>query len=290
MLSTIEIVELEKKVLHYRRKHLFYYIFSGILFLSILLIGFFSYSYFLDLLVKKKPLLITETKVEAIENNLSSVTQNVISHETTSHVLKYTPEPIVEQKTEETLLLKLPSITSKNTLEKKGSYLPEPTEKKVSFGIQEEELENKVLMRKMPNTNEENFYRNKEDKIDTSLLPPPILEEPKPKGIIKIETHEVNSIQYLKEKFSKTHNIVFALMLAEEYYNEKNYNESNKWALIANNVDSESEKSWIWFAKSKLKLGHKEDAILALQAYLKNNKSKAIQSLLNQITVGEVID
>jgi len=27
-----------------------------------------------------------------------------------------------------------------------------------------------------------------------------------------------------------------------------------------------------------------------LQAYLKNNKSKAAQSLLNQISVGEVID
>jgi len=79
-------------------------------------------------------------------------------------------------------------------------------------------------------------------------------------------------------------------MLAEEYYLNKNYNESNKWALIANNIDAGNEKSWLWFAKSKYKLGHKDDAILALKAYLKNNKSSAVESLLNQITVGEMMN
>ena len=236
--------------------------------------------------MQKQPDLITQNKIEPIVVNNTTI----ITPLETNNSVKYTPDSIIEQKTDETLLLQLPIISNKNNSEKKTSYVPEPLEKKASFGIQEEELENKILARKTQNINEENFYRSKEDKIDTALLPPPLLEEPKQKGIIKIETHEVNSIQYLKEKFEKTHNIVFALMLAEEYYLTKNYNESNKWALIANNVDSENEKSWIWFAKSKLKLGHKEDAILALKAYLKNNKSKAAQSLLNQITLGEVID
>ena len=59
---------------------------------------------------------------------------------------------------------------------------------------------------------------------------------------------------------------------------------------IANNIDTENEKSWILFAKSKVKLGQKNDAILALKTYLKSNKSQSIQSLLNQIMVGEPIN
>jgi predicted nucleotidyltransferase len=77
-------------------------------------------------------------------------------------------------------------------------------------------------------------------------------------------------------------------MLAEEYYTNKNYSESNKWALIANHIDADNEKSWLWFAKSKVKLGQKEDAIVALKAFLKNNKSQAAQTLLNKINLGEL--
>lgn len=224
--------------------------------------------------------------IEQTDTNRSNeVISTPVPNTTDTNVSKYTPE---RPNKDQTLYLQLPAI-GKN-VERKEAYLPEPVEKKKSFGIQEDDLDNKVITRKMPSIEDETFYRSKEEKIDTALLPPPLLEDPKPKGVIKIETHEVNSIQYLKEKFEKTHNITFALMLAEEYYLAKNYAESNKWALIANNMDSENEKSWLWFAKSKIKLGHKDDAAVALKAYLKNNKSQAAQSLLNQITMGEIID
>ncbi len=289
MLNAIEIVELEKKVFQYRLKQrLHYLVFTALLFL-IALIGVFLYPTFVAFISPNEKISITIP--QPVEANVSSLDSNVSFNSLeTNTTVKYIPTNANVQKTDETLFLQLP-IISKNSPEKKEQYLPEPIEKKKSFGIQEEELDNRVATRKMPGSIEdESFYRSKEEKIDTALLPPPLLEEPKQKGVIKIETHEVNSIQYLKDKFDKTHNITFALMLAEEYYLAKNYNESNKWALIANNTDSENEKSWIWFAKSKIKLGHKEDAALALKAYLKNNKSQAAQSLLNQINVGEVID
>ncbi|AHJ12750.1 MULTISPECIES: hypothetical protein [Sulfurospirillum] len=291
MLSTVEIVELEKKVFQYRLKQRLHYLIIGSSVFLFVLVGLFFYPLVLDVFNSKEKESATATlmknEITAMDNNLSTTT--VV--EANNSTAKYMPSTSNnEQKADETLTLQLP-IIGKNSSDKKSSYLPEPVEKKSAFGIQEEELENRILTRKTPNTiNDESFYRSKEEKIDTMLLPPPLLEEPKQKGVIKIETHEVNSIQYLKEKFEKTHSITFALMLAEEYYLAKNYNESNKWALIANNVDSENEKSWIWFAKSKIKLGHKEDAALALKAYLKNNKSQAAQSLLNQIAVGEVID
>ncbi|MCD8544732.1 MAG: M28 family metallopeptidase [Sulfurospirillum cavolei] len=180
-----------------------------------------------------------------------------------------------EKSKEEILRLRLPDSLSKtSSASDKKSYTPPPEDfdtpplKKKA----ENELDLPVLKRN-GSSEEPTFYRNKEEQIDATLLPPPPpLEESKTKGVIKIESKEINSISYLKEKFDTTHNIVFALMLAEEYYLSKNYVESNKWALIANNLDAENEKSWIWFAKSKVKLGQKEDAILALKTYLKKHK------------------
>jgi len=277
MLSTLEILELEKKVLKYRlKRRLPYFVFTALV-IFIALIGFFVYSTSLSKEQKFTP--ITQNNVIPIENNLSTVPSQIQS--TTLSVKE-------QNKTEETLLLQLPVI-GKNAPEKKYSYLPEPTENKTKISI-EEEPENRVLIRKAPKNDEESFYRTKEDKIDTLLLPPPLLEDEKPKGVIKIETQEVNSITYLKERFEKSHNIIFALMLAEEYYILKNYQDSNKWSIIANTIDADNEKSWILFAKSKLKLGQKQDAISALEAYLKNNKSKAAQSLRTQIMSGESID
>lgn len=301
MLSAIEILELEKKVFKYRMKQRIHYFIISLSLIFIGILSFYLYpfqKYFSD--TKENIQSNTDITKPIIESNLSvasslpslpvATTPTVVPSETNNST-KYTPKPIMEDDANQVLLLQLPAI-NKNNIEKKVSYTPaDLPNKKSNSEIQEEELDNKVLMRKMPNIEDESFYRSKEDKVDTALLPPPLLEEPKQKGVIKIETHEVNSIQYLKEKFEKTHNIVFALMLAEEYYGTKNYTECNKWALMANNIDPDSEKSWVWFAKSKVKLGHKEDAIVALQAYLKNNKSsKAAQSLLNQINVGEVID
>lgn len=286
MLSTLEILELEKKVLKYRiRRRLPYFIFTSLIIL-LLLIGFFFYSTSLSFVASKEQTStpITQSNVLPIENNLSTIPSQIQGTAMSAHA------PAKEKnETHEILVLQLPAI-GKNSPEKKESYLQEPIENKTKVSIQEEEPENRVLIRKASKNDEESFYRNKEDKIDTLLLPPPLLEDEKPKGIIKIETQEVNSIKYLKERFEKSHNIIFALMLAEEYYISKNYQDSNKWAIIANTIDANNEKSWILFAKSKLKLGSKKDAISALEAYLKNNKSKAAQSLLTQITSGESID
>lgn len=278
MLSTLEILELEKKVFKYRIKKRLPYFILGTLFFLLFSIGYVFYSTSTSKEDKTTP--VTQTYPTSIENNLST------PHNTQPTTKVAEKE---ENTTDETLLLKLPLIGKKSP-EKKESYLPEPIGNKSKVSPQEEDLENRVLVRKTSKNDEESFYRTKEDKIDTLLLPPPLLEDQKPKGIIKIETQEVNSIKYLKERFEKSHNIIYALMLAEEYYLSKNYQDSNKWSIIANTIDADNEKSWILFAKSKLKLGHKQDAISALEAYLKNNKSKVVQNLLTQIMSGESID
>ena len=291
MLSNVDIFELEKKLFRYRLKQKLHYIVFAILALSTAGILFYYYTYSFSNISAK-----VEMPTLVVDNNLSLIkSENNITKEEVKEKVTPSIVPIEEKNkeifpTEETLFLQLPIIKTNNT--DKKNYNPfvdkDIVNKKSLPEITEDDIENKVLMRKMRTKAEDTFYRNAEESIESTLLAPPPLEDEKPKGRIKIETQEVNSIVYLKDKFEKTQNIIFALMLAEEYYLTKNYNESNKWALIANSIDSDNEKSWVWFAKSKVKLGQKEDALLALKAYLKNNKSKTIESLLSQISIGEI--
>jgi len=286
MLSNVDIFELEKKLFRYRLKQKLHYITFSTLAIGVCGILFYYYNYSFSYTVVKveTPALIADANLTTAKAENNTTKEEIKEKITSTQVL-------VEEKNQElplstqTLFLQLPIIKTAN-IDKKN-YTP-PVEKKSIPDITEDDIENKVLMRKMHTKAEDTFYRNAEETIESTLLAPPPLEDEKPKGRIKIETQEVNSIVYLKDKFEKTQNIIFALMLSEEYYLNKNYHESNKWALIANSIDSENEKSWLWFAKSKIKLGQKEDAILALKAYLKNNKSKTIESLLSQITVGEI--
>jgi len=279
MLSTLEIIELEKKVLKFRRRRrLPYYLLASLMLLIAIASSFFYFASQSIIISKEVQPSKMQNDEKPIDTNLSIIEQSSLSTQIQNSA-KYTQE---QNKTEDALLLQLPLI-GKNNLEKKSVSLPEIPDTKTNMNIQEEELDNKILVRKTTQTSEK--------QIDPLLLPPPSLDEEKPKGFIKIETQEVNSIKYLKERFDKSHNIIFALMLADEYYIAKNYQESNKWAITANTIDADNEKSWILFAKSKVKLGKKEDAISALEAYLKNNKSnKTVQSVLNRILSGENID
>ncbi|MFK5881864.1 MAG: hypothetical protein QM482_06585 [Sulfurospirillum sp.] len=113
-------------------------------------------------------------------------------------------------------------------------------------------------------------------------------EKKKPK--INIEMKDIDSIKYLNNKFKRTHDIVFALMLCENYYQQKDYRNSLKWSIIANDIDSSSERSWIWFAKSKYRLHQKNDAVKALRSFLKTNSSENIKSLLRDIINGVLND
>lgn len=265
MLSAVEILELEKKVFRYRLKRQLR--FYGLTSLIICCFGILFYFSSLDL----KDILHVKKEIAAeqlLEVNTTTQQTLVVEENTTQNA-----EPPLEGIKENTLILASPKV-----ILTKESHFEAPS-KEVQKNSTKELKENKP---------EIFFYRSAEEKIDTSVLTPPTFELEKPKGLIKIESQETHSIPQLKEKFEKTQNIVFALMLAEEFYQAKNYKESLKWALMANQSDPENEKSWIWFAKSKVKLGEKEDAITALKAYLKHNKSRAAQTLLNQINLGEL--
>jgi len=103
-----------------------------------------------------------------------------------------------------------------------------------------------------------------------------------------ISSKKLNRIDYYKEKYFDSGKIIYANLIAQIFYDKAKYKESLKWAIIANDIDSSNEESWILFAKDKVKIGQKQDAINALEAYLKFNKSKKLSLLLSNIKNGVI--
>ncbi len=100
---------------------------------------------------------------------------------------------------------------------------------------------------------------------------------------IFIQVNEVVSIKSLKKRFYQTNSPTYAIMISKRYYEKKRYKESLKWSLIANELDSSNEDSWIMFAKSKVKLNQKKDAIDALSEYLRSYDSQRAESILQEL-------
>ena len=91
------------------------------------------------------------------------------------------------------------------------------------------------------------------------------------------------SVDELTAKFEKSNSSDIAVLIARRYYDIKDYKNSEKWALIANELDSNNEESWIIFAKSKYNLKQKDDAISVLRIYNDKANSANIEDLMRQI-------
>jgi tetratricopeptide (TPR) repeat protein len=108
------------------------------------------------------------------------------------------------------------------------------------------------------------------------------ISKPKKKKVF-ITSQEGNSLSFIKKKFYATNNAAFSIKLAKKFYESKKYKQALKWSLITNEIDPKSEESWIMFAKIKEKMGKKQDAINALNEYLKHENSKKATILLKKI-------
>jgi hypothetical protein len=117
----------------------------------------------------------------------------------------------------------------------------------------------------------------------SSLEPKLESKEVKKSKRIIITSGDVKSLSFIKKKFYATNNISFSLMISERFLKHKKYKKALKWAIISNEIDDKNEDSWILFAKAKMKMGKKQDAINALNAYLKDNHSTNVKNLLDDI-------
>lgn len=108
----------------------------------------------------------------------------------------------------------------------------------------------------------------------------------KPKVQIEVTQGEVSHTDELIAKFEKSKNISYALELARLFFDNGDYENTIKWALSANEINSDNEESWVLFAKAKYKLNQKNDALRVLKAYNKSKNSKVISNLIKQIQDG----
>ena len=105
---------------------------------------------------------------------------------------------------------------------------------------------------------------------------------------IKIHSTSANYIETMKEKYQHSHSFRDALLLAKAFYKKGAYQEAEEWALKANKINSKLEESWLIFAKSKAKMGKKQEAINILAKYYTKSKSSKAKALIGQIKTGKI--
>ena len=107
----------------------------------------------------------------------------------------------------------------------------------------------------------------------------------KPKRKIKIEVTEIGYSAYkaVEERFTDAPNSDDSLFLARGYYDKKKYSKAAYWALQTNKLDGDIEESWLIFARSKAKIGQKNEALRVLSEYVKKSNSSEARKLLNAL-------
>ena len=114
-----------------------------------------------------------------------------------------------------------------------------------------------------------------------------IIKKPRNKIHINIiKTTSVSAYKDVEKRFTLSHDTDDSLFLAKSYYRKGNYKKAEYWALQTNKVNGNIEESWLIFAKSKVKLGHKNEAIRILTTYIKRSNSVEAKSLLYKIEKG----
>jgi tetratricopeptide (TPR) repeat protein len=113
------------------------------------------------------------------------------------------------------------------------------------------------------------------------------VKEPRKKVHLNIiETASVSAYEDVAKRFKQSHDTDDSLFLAKSYYSQGDYRKAEYWALQTNKVNENIEESWLIFIKSKVKLGHKNEAIRILTAYIKKSNSAQAKSLLYKIKKG----
>ena len=316
MLNTQEIRDLERRLKKYRGKKYINFFVSLIVIIAVVSISVYvsffyktgsigkSASVAVDknILVKEKSLEKKTKKQAAVELNNSiepakkkikkEVKVSVVSDKNKSNTNNPTlTVEKTEQNSSKQIVQKEQTSDNKTDKSSYGNVLVLNTnfmnkifakmkqEKKSSF-----KDENINTIDKKQEAVQKNTSNNEVEKNETTTkkVVKPKIQKPK----ILISSTKIDKIKYLKDRYQATGKVLYAILLSKEFYKKHNYKLSLKWAMMANDIDSTNEDSWLLFAKNKIKLGYKEEAIKALNVYLKNYNSPKIRRLLYDIKNG----
>lgn len=95
-------------------------------------------------------------------------------------------------------------------------------------------------------------------------------------------------IRSAKKSFLKSKSYQDALKVAKLYYNDGQYLEAEKWALVTNNINSSVEEGWFIFVKSKVMMDNQEEAEEVLGVYIDKTGSSSAKKLLIEIQKGKL--
>ena len=101
-----------------------------------------------------------------------------------------------------------------------------------------------------------------------------------------IKTTSVSAYKDVAKRFHESHDTDDSLFLAKSYYRKGNYKKAEHWALETNKVNGNIEESWLIYAKTKVKLGRRNEAIRVLMSYVKRSNSSRAKNLLYKIKKG----
>ena len=93
-------------------------------------------------------------------------------------------------------------------------------------------------------------------------------------------------VKEIEKRFPMSRDYDDAMYLAKYYYGKKLYKKSEYWAMQANTVDSTQPESWIIFAKSKAKRGHRTEALRILQRFYDETGRMEVKLVIDQIRKG----
>ncbi|MFQ6342625.1 transformation system protein [Campylobacter sp. VTCC 70190] len=105
------------------------------------------------------------------------------------------------------------------------------------------------------------------EKLYEELKELKISEEKTHLSKMEIDSKPLNFVD-LKKSFYQNPSYEKALGLAKKYFDIKAYKKTIFWALKANELDRQSQDSWLIFAKAKRALGEEKEAKNALDTYI----------------------
>jgi len=191
------------------------------------------------------------------------------------------------------------------------TYFPKPTEKNITKPLKTDEKNITVNVKKIEekaapiieemNVSDEIFdlndtlhEANSSNPFFSSIkdIPQEKAKSPEEKLEDEIEKRHEKKYIYIKKssdtykevekRFSVTQDPEDALFLARLYYEKKQYKKAEEWAFIANELNDQSEESWLIYAKAKAARGKKLEAIHILDSYLKKSNSLRARKLLEE--------
>ena len=190
-----------------------------------------------------------------------------------------------------TTLLIDEALTALETKKSKVSEVPQTTEVKPMV-VTSYENDTTDAVEDLPIPEDDKKIKKPRVKIKIETIEKPrvksnTVEKPRKKMHLNIiESSSVSAYKDVAKRFTQSHDTDDSLFLAKSYYRKGNYKKAEYWALQTNKVNSNIEESWLIFVKSKVKLGHKNEAINVLMDYIKKSNSAEAKNLLNKIKKG----